>query len=168
VMIAGLVLTVAAIGMSGALLSSMSLQRGELEIALARQAARRVVEEMRGTQFTDVFRSYNADTGDDAGISGGARGPSFDVFGLTPQAGDLDGRCGHVMFPTRLAGIDEHLVEGVNEPSLGMPLDLNRDGVIDMADHSGDYVLLPVRVRVEWRGLVGPQSYDLETILVRP
>jgi type II secretory pathway pseudopilin PulG len=166
VMIAGLVLTVAAVGMSSALLSSMTLQRGELETALARHAAQRVVEEMRGTSFADVFRGYNTNTGDDTGIV--PRGAAFDVFGLTPQDGDPDGRCGRVVFPTIGTGNGEKLVEGVNDPGLGMPLDLDRDGAVDMLDHSGDYVLLPVRVRVEWRGLVGPQSYDLETILVAP
>jgi type II secretory pathway pseudopilin PulG len=168
VMIAGLVLTVAAVGMSGAILSSMALQRGEIETALARQAARRVVEEMRGTPFADVYRAYNADAGDDAGLALPAQGAGFDVFGLTPQAGDPDGRCGRVMFPTLVVGASEDLVEDIDEPALGMPLDLNRDGVLDLLDHADDYVVLPVRVRVEWRGLVGAQRYDLETILVAP
>jgi hypothetical protein len=44
-------------------------------------------------------------------------------------------------------------------------MDLNADGTVDTADHASDYTLLPVRVRVDWRGPSGPQNYQLETIL---
>ena len=39
------------------------------------------------------------------------------------------------------------------------------DGFVDSANHSAAYVLLPVRVRVEWRGSTGRRTLDLNTIV---
>ena len=48
---------------------------------------------------------------------------------------------------------------------MGMPRDLDGDGVIDALDHSGDYRLLPVLVRVAWRGSSGPAKLEFRTML---
>ena len=37
---------------------------------------------------------------------------------------------------------------------------------IDGADHSTDYAILPVTVRLEWRGSAGDSALDLHTVLV--
>jgi type II secretory pathway pseudopilin PulG len=165
VMIAGVVLTIAVVGTSGAMLSGLALQRTESESSIARQAARRAIEELQGVPFEEVFRAYNATVGDNAGLTVAARGPSFAVAGLTPDPADVDGQCGRVMLPIVNAGAVETLSEAFVDADLGMPGDLNGDGVQDALDHSGDYVVLPVRVRVEWRGIAGPMRYDLATIL---
>jgi hypothetical protein len=165
VMVAGLVLVIAVVGTSGAMLSAMALQRGESECSVARQAARRTIEELQGVPFSEVFRCYNSVAGDNAGLTVAARGPNFTVLGLTPDPADADGQCGRVMFPSTVAGGVESLLENFVDDDLGMPFDLNNDGAIDAANHAGDYVVLPVRVRVQWRGLAGPMHYDLSTIL---
>ena len=54
----------------------------------------------------------------------------------------------------------------MKDASLGMPRDLNGDGVIDSEDHAGDYVLLPVKVRVNWRGITGDRSFEVCTVLL--
>jgi type II secretory pathway pseudopilin PulG len=166
VMIAAIVLTVAVAGASGSMLSAMVLQRSQSESALARQAARRVLEELQGRPFTEVFRAYNRSVSDDAGLAKAASGANFAVAGLTPQAGDADGQCGQVIFPSVLnPDGTEDLDELSGDASLGMPYDLDNDTNWEMLTAADPYTVLPVRVRVEWRGLAGPQHYDLDTIL---
>ncbi len=167
VLVGGVVLTLGAVGMAGAMLSSLTLQRCESDAALARVAARRVIEELTASDFTEAYALYNLSTQDDGGLSLSARGPHFAVAGLRVRPGDVDGKCGRVMFPTVVAGGVEWLREDVVDKPLGMPRDLNGDGVINGQNRAADYELLPVRVRVEWRGARGDETFDLETILCR-
>jgi hypothetical protein len=46
-----------------------------------------------------------------------------------------------------------------------MPRDLNGDNIIDGEDHADDYLVLPVRIRIQWIGRMGPRTYALETIV---
>ena len=80
------------------------------------------------------------------------------------QVGDADGLAGQVIFPTRV-GFPGALREDVVDAKLGMPRDLDGDGVIDTANHAGNYRLLPVIVRVRWRGATGNASAELRTML---
>ena len=50
-------------------------------------------------------------------------------------------------------------------PQLGTPRDLNGDGDVDQEDHSGDYQLLPVVVRVRWAGSSGFERVELKSML---
>ncbi len=167
VLLAAVILAVAITGISGSILSSMALNRVNRDTALAQQAARRIMEELSGVPFTEAFACYNANAGDDAGLLVAARGPNFTVVGLEVLPGDADGACGRVIFPTIVnAGGVEELREDSGDATLGMPRDLNADGnPPDALDHSGDYRILPVRVRVEWFGVSGPRQVDLETML---
>jgi hypothetical protein len=36
---------------------------------------------------------------------------------------------------------------------------------VDSNDHAGDYILLPVLVRVEWTGIAGEETLDIRTML---
>jgi hypothetical protein len=56
--------------------------------------------------------------------------------------------------PTR-PGLPSQLREDVDEPKLGMPQDLDGNGVVDGNNHATDYKLLPVLVRVRWRACDG-------------
>lgn len=167
VLVGGVVLTLGAVGMAGAMLSSLTLQRCESDAALARAAARRVLEELSAADFDEAFALYNQSTQDDAGLSLTARGCHFAVTGLRVRPGDADGSCGRVVFPAVVAGGVEWLREDVVDAPLGMPRDLNGDGVVNNQNRAADYQLLPVRVRVEWRGARGDETLDLETILCR-
>jgi type II secretory pathway pseudopilin PulG len=163
VLIAGVVLAIAAAGIAASMVASMTLSRVNRETQIAQAAAQRVIEEARGIPFNEVFASYNATNADDAALTVAARGPSFDVRGLDVVPGDLDGRCGQIIFPT--SGTPEQLREDVVDALLGMPRDLNSDGGQDALDHSADYTLLPIRARVQWRGVTGVRTFDLETVL---
>ncbi len=161
VLVASGVLTIAVVGMAGAMLSSMALQRSESESTIARLSAQQVLETMQAVDFSEVWACYNASTADDAGLVTPARGATFVVQGLTPVEGDADGRCGSIEFPETNGALREDVVDA----ALGMPMDLDGNGTVDTANHASDYTLLPVRVRVDWRGPSGPQVYQLETIL---
>jgi hypothetical protein len=53
---------------------------------------------------------------------------------------------------------------------LGCPRDLNADGLVDAADHRGDWVILPVRVRLQWMprgGTTRPRTFEMFTMLAR-
>lgn len=162
-MVAGAILAIAASGIASSMIASLALGRVNRETQIAQAAAQRVIEEARGLPFAEVFASYNATNADDGGLTVAARGASFDVRGLDVVAGDPDGRCGQVIFPT--SGTPEQLREDVVDAALGMPRDLNNDGGQDALDHKADYTLLPIRTRVQWRGVSGVRTFDLETVL---
>lgn len=162
-MIASFVLTIAVCGVSGSMVSALAINRVNRETALAQEAVRRVMEEAHGVPFNEIFARYNTSAADNpAGVV--SPGRNFAVFGLEPQAGDADGFVGEVTFPTLVVGGVEQLREDVVDAELGMPRDLN--GVFtpgdDLLNHALDYRVLPMRVRVAWRGVSGDRTLAAE------
>ena len=51
------------------------------------------------------------------------------------------------------------------DKKLGLPRDLNGNNVIDTSNHSSDYLLLPVRIEIKWKGIAGPRSMEILTQL---
>jgi hypothetical protein len=143
------------------LTASIFLSRSNAEHHEVFLAACSVVERMRSTRFDHVFAAFNADPADDPTGAGTGFGDAFDVTGLTPQADDVDGRVGEIVFPG--GGFD--LREDALDPRLGLPRDLDGDGAVDGADHGSDYQLLPVVVRVRWRGKSGDRELEFTTLL---
>jgi type II secretory pathway pseudopilin PulG len=131
------------------------------ETALALSAAHAAVERMRGDPFEDIFARYNTDKGDDPGGFGKAPGPTFAVDGLAARDDDADGMPGEIVLPA--AGPE--LYEDEDLELFGLPRDLNMDALVDAADHSGDYRVLPVLVRVSWQGRTGPRAIRLVTTI---
>jgi hypothetical protein len=163
-MVVVVVLTLAAGVLANTTVAVSRLGPVARERALAMEAARNLVERMGGEDFDDLFARYNSDPADDPDGPGTAPGDTFDVTGLTPRVGDADGLVGQVILPT----VGAELREDVADAILGTPRDLDFDGEIDSEDHAGDYLVLPVRVRVEWRGPAGPCSFELVTQLTAP
>lgn len=151
------VLTISVLSFAQAVVLARRQTQNDREVAFAVHAARRVLEELPNHEFSTIFARYNAAVADDP--VGAAPGASFEVEGL---AGDV-GATGSVMFPVDGAG---QLREDLDLPEFGLPRDLNADGIIDSADHSGDYVILPVTVRIEWTGVVRNQV-QFQTFLVQ-
>jgi hypothetical protein len=140
-------------------------QQHTREVGRATQAARQVMEAIQAQAFAEAFRYYNGNPGDDPGGAGTAPGKNFSVPGLSARANDPDGFVGEVIFPTP-AGQPGVLRENTVDTKLGMPRDLNGDGLINnLADYSTTYTILPVRVRVEWVGASGPGAVELRTLL---
>ena len=162
----GIVVLVIAVGATmGAVKSFVTLEESNREIAQAHFAARTMIEEMQNVPFSQIFAAYNEDETDDpAGLVD--TGPDFAVPGLDPREGDADGMAGRILFPSSPGGPGV-LREDVEDETFDLPKDLNADGALDSDDHADDYELLPVRVRIEWRGASGNRSVDLQTLLRR-
>ena len=156
-------LSVLVIGASAAMYGMVGvsvLARVQSERALAFQAARNVLEALQSEDFHTAFARFNATTADNP-ATGASPGNAFDAPGLSPRIGDLDGRVGSIEFP----GGGVQLLENVVDLELGMPRDLGGTPGLDLADHALDYVLLPVTVRVQWRGAGGIQQLTLASTL---
>ncbi|MCB9883409.1 MAG: hypothetical protein H6834_16605 [Planctomycetes bacterium] len=172
--------TVLALGMAGyvtAALSSQSLQSEARARTQALQLARGAVETMRSMPFEDVFPTFNEDPDDDPLGTGTAIGDSFDsrllstvealtsIVSPSPVAEDHRAYRTSIKFP-----VDPVTRSALREDlaSTDWPnLDLNADGVIDGASHASDYVVLPVRVRVDWESSRGTRSIQLEALITR-
>lgn len=166
VVIASVVLVIAIGGLTGSILAGVKLSRSNEEQARAEAALRSAMARIQGTSFRDVFASYNADPLDDPG--GLAPGAGFAVDGLDAVEGDPDGLPGEVIFPSLSIAGEEQLREDFQDPAFNMPRDLSGDGVVDALDHADDYRVLPVRVRVRWRGASGQCSLERSLLLVGP
>jgi hypothetical protein len=157
------VLLIAVGGTLGVISSFVSLEASSRETTVAYLEAQRTIEQLQAQPFNEVFSRFNASAADDPG-AGPVPTDAFDVVGLDPQQGDADGRVGRILFPVDPA-VATALREDVQNTDLGMPRDLNADGLIDNVNHAGDYMTLPVRVRVEWRGRSGNRFIELHTVL---
>ena len=132
------------------------------ESTVAREAARQMIETLQATPFDEVFVTYNLTNLDDPGGLGTAPGVNFDVPGLDARDGDADGLVGEIIFPTT-NGLTVN--ESVVDRGLGCPRDLNGDGDTDDNLGNGLFSLLPVVVRLEWRGSSGQAKFELRTQL---
>ena len=143
---------------------SMAATTHTHQATLAHEGARRMIETLQDEDFGDVFARYNGTALDDPGGVGNGPGPDFPIEGLQAQQTDPDGLPGEVLFP--VAGLAPGVLrEDLVNVRFGTPRDLSGDGVVDGADHSGDYGLLPVVVRVDYEGPSGPGRVELRTFL---
>lgn len=148
-------------------ISGIARQRtAQRESALAQAAARNALESMRAEVFTNIFALYNEDPADDPGGAGTAPGNRFAIEGLDALSDDVADLEGEFRFPTMEDGVNGlELREDVDNRKLGMPRDLSGDNVVDQDDHGADYFILPVEIRVRWRGRSGTCHYELVTQL---
>lgn len=123
-----------------------------------------MAEIIQDVEFGEIYAMFNADDSDDPVAD--APGNTFGIEGLTLRADDDDGAVGQILFPTMDTAGGLALREDVVDADLGMPRDLNGDGVIDTDNHAGDYLILPVTVRVQWRGAAGNRQIDLDLLMV--
>ena len=107
-------------------------------------------EELRGQEFASLFVRYNETTLDDPAF-GNAPGNERVLTETARCLGSDPGSPASIRlyFPA-LSGSPMELREDMVDPGLGMPRDLNGDGVIDGLNHASDYVVLPVRIEVRW------------------
>jgi type II secretory pathway pseudopilin PulG len=165
VMLSATVMVVGLLGFLGVTVMAIDTSSANREADLATDAARQAIETMQAADFADAFRLFNADPADDPGGAGTAPGNAFAVAGLDPLPTDPDGTVGEIILPAVAVGGSEELREDVQEAVLGMPRDLNGDGLQDALDHAADYGILPVLVRLEWRGATGAAAMEFKTLL---
>jgi hypothetical protein len=162
------VLMVALLVLSQSMGTAMTLTDVNRETALASDGARDTIELLQGVErFQEVFAIYNTDPADDPAGPGTAPGAAFSIAGLQPADDDPDGMVGEIRFPAVVTATGLKISEEIDDAALGMPRDLSGDGLVDSADHSLDYLVLPVRVRVEWTGSSGPRNIEVVTLLAR-
>jgi len=159
------VLVIGCLGVSSAITSSSRLMELNRERTLAHEAARAQMELLENATFAQVFALYNATKADDPGGAGTGPGPNFAVAGLNAQRNDADGLPGEIIFPT-VGGLGLQLTENLVDRRLRMPSDLNGDGLISAGAMIGSYSVLPVRVRVRWRGPSGNSVLEIDNVLM--
>lgn len=160
-MIAMAVMVIGVSALASTVVTSSALNQVSHESRNARKAIETTIDAMRKTPFASVFATYNSDPGDDPAGAGTAPGATFAVQGLTPMAGAPGGVAGQIIFPSP----GPILREDVLDEELGMPRDLDLDGLVDNKDHASNYRILPVRVRVRWVGKGGPHTVEVQTQL---
>lgn len=158
-MVAASVIVIGILSMIGALLSGLRLVELNRETSRAHAAARAAMERIHATGFDEIYRSFNAVGSDDPGGMNTAPGATFAVTGLRPPPGVAS--VGTIEFPATGGALDEAFVDA----GMGMPRDLDGDGIVGGA-LGGAYLVLPVRVRITWRGSAGDQSLQLVGLLM--
>ncbi|HEX6882090.1 MAG TPA: hypothetical protein VF530_01855 [Planctomycetota bacterium] len=156
-------LLVGLLAFTRALTESLALGRTNRQTALATAAAQGAIERLQAADLARAFALYNEEPDDDPDGSGSAPGPRFAAAGLVALAGD-GGLHGTITFPVE-KGSPGVLREDLADAALRTPLDLNLDGAVDDADHSADYRLLPVRVRIAWQDGRSQRELEVATIL---
>lgn len=164
------VVMMALIVLSQSMGAAIKLTDVNRETALAVDAAQEMVELLEGSDdFSTIFARYNNDPNDDPGAVGSAPGAGFVVDGLVAADDDPDGFVGELVFPAENGAAGLELHEIVADPELAtlfnMPRDLDGNGTPAAGDHSGDYQLLPVAVRLRWRGVSGVRDLQILTLL---
>ena len=157
------VVLVGLLAYSRSLSESMALGDKNRGTALATAAAQAIVEELYATDIERVFALYNDEADDDPDGSGTGPGARFAAAGLEARPVDA-GMAGRIFFPVD-AGNPGELRENLVDTKLLTPLDLDLDGAVDDFDHSADYRILPVLVRVTWQEGRDERELEIATIL---
>jgi len=147
------VLLVAMIAVSATTLRCHALRRVNRERAVAQnavlttaeriQAASRLAHDDPAGWGQNVIASLSA---------GGAIGNVFDVPELTPKDGAA--HVGSISVVT-----NETLTDDTLHAELGMPRDLDGDGIVSNPNVGNSARLLPVIVRAQWKGASGTQTF---------
>ncbi len=137
-------------------LTTHSLRRASDERNIARHALKSMIEELNRSAFEliDINGTWPTNF-TDTWEAGGLVGDTFPVRGLSPWPGNPT--VGTIELVTDETMTDEEL--GIH---LGLPVDLDNDGFIDNGDVSATAEMLPVVVRIRWRGVTGSLQMSQE------
>jgi len=162
-------LIVAMLAHAGLTVSTHAQNSLNQERRLALEGLRGQLDRMRTVEFKHAFATFDTVTTNDPP---GAVGPNFAIAGLNPSPSDGDGFVGRVIFPVAPPASDPSappvLREDVVNAEMGMPADLDGDGVVDDQPKDEGYLYLPVIVEARWRSIVGEQRMHIMGWLVPP
>lgn len=164
-LIASSLLTIGLIGTLGSITQASQSARTSNERDTAMRAAADKLDEILCSDFSKLAANYDSSPANDPSGAGTAPGATFTVTGLPLPKVQGTTAHGIVLLPNLNYGSTIQIREDINIPSLGMPRDLNGDTLIDSADHSSDYKLLPVLVEVQWQAANGVASLKLAAIV---
>ena len=141
------ILVIAVVAMSASTCRLHMLRRQNREITLAQNAVRSAVEQIQALSQRTAQNTPDTWAQDmiAALAPGGAIGNTFD-------AREVDTQDGEASVGTIQIISDETMTDAALGLDMGMPRDLDGDGVADNADVSAVARILPVIVRVRWRG----------------
>ncbi len=163
------ILSVAGLCLVGSMTYSVKQNALNEESATAMFAARAILEQMKAADdLQELYTTFNSDPADDPLGTSTAVGNTFTVYELADTTVDRTTGRGDILFPTILDGESRTVLrEDLDLPELGLPRDLNGDGVIDSENHAEDFRVLPVRIRVQWEGITGHREIKLTTVMYR-
>ena len=142
------ILAVALLTLWGTMISGARTITAAQERKLALTTAQGKLEELKSRSLDQLIAIYGP---------GGSEGDTF----LVPCIDDdADQALGQIIFYT-----DEADTE--HGAALGFPMDLNGDGDALDRDVSSGFNLLPMRIRVTWKGALGTQFIDVTSLLRR-
>jgi len=169
------VIVLALVALMSSVMSSSKISDASKESAIAYEAARAKIEEMRTyskcSTFNNIYTYYKkgatANTATVTGLNatkiGGVAQPVLQIHFPTATAASTD------LTETLVTALTDKDLNHIGQ-SLGMPKDLNRNGSDGAAvawDSGGalntDYGVLPVMVRVRWES-VGRQPAQIEVV----
>lgn len=143
VMIAAFLISVGVLAMMALIPTSTRLtettQDGNLAMNGILQTSEAIAQYAR-QDFDYVWRAYNTNPNDDPNGTGTAPGATFAVTGLQDASGS-----------NVVGSITFFIDETVTDTRVGLPRDLNRNGVSTDTDVSGSYTLLPFVIAVDWK-----------------
>ncbi len=158
-------IAVLVLGVLGMVASVTAGDRLILENRQTRQAyvaAQTMFAELQAEPIDTVFQRYNATASDDPVGAGQSPGASFTARGLLSSTSTSVEGTGAIRFPTR-DGVT--LREGMDDPALGMPRDLDGDGVISHTPLTKAPLILPVLVTIRWETSHGPREVQVRKFL---
>ncbi len=151
IMIASAILATGLMALAASVLYAQRLNIVASETHQAVQAARSLVENMRGQDFRNLYIRFNEDPLDDPNGMDTAPGNTFAIDGL---AG--------------LGGLDAGVIT-LDLDETALETDLNGDGdeidTIENSDVESTYQLLPITVNITWRGQAGRRTIRISTRL---
>lgn len=134
---------------SSMMLSAHALRRGNEETQIAGNALRAIMEQVQSTSASSVAAPNGwGQATVQAFQPGGIPGDVFPVRGLVPMPGFLTVATVQVI-------TDETLTDQQLGVSVGMPRDLDGDGLATNVDVTATATLLPVVVTLQWSGPKG-------------
>lgn len=126
------ILTLSFVGLCVLFVSNERAQAFALQRSQVTHAARAIAEEIRSTPFRDVVKRFQ---------------------GARRQLALVDGQADLQIF------LDE-TADSAAAKRLGLPRDLDGDGLVKSTDVSADYQLLPIRFLVTWQSATGPETEE--------
>ena len=126
------ILVLGALGFLKVMVSASKVSSSSHETTLAKEAARTQMETLMSMDYRQAFTRFNASAADDPAAPTLSPGANFNVEGLEPLEADADGMAGEIIFPTDSLNPTQ-LREDLSDVTLGCPMDLNGDQLIDSA-----------------------------------
>ena len=160
--VAATVLVIGVMGLLASVTAGDRLINSNRETRLAYTSAQAQRAEMQALPIATVFTSYNSSNLDNPTGGIASPGANFTLHGLTACPTSPNGQGGSVQFPS-MDGVT--LRESMVDAALGMPRDLDGDGVISSTALSKPPMVLPVVVTVRWMSTSGPREISVRKML---